>query len=149
MRTDFFLTPATAADAEDYSRIGRLCLSRFNTVTTNPTEIEEEIRGSVTYMIRVQGRSIGFVSYVSCQVNHAYISEVQIEPNFRGKGIGSDVLSGILRKLKEIEIVDLHTHPENPAQRLYRRLGFRETGEVLENYHDTGEPRMRMLLVRE
>lgn len=142
------LTQANAKDIDDYIRVGKLCISQFNTVATDPKQVAREIAGSVTYMIRCWGCPVGFVSYVMQGINHAYISEVQIEPDFRGKGIGAHVLKIILRELKDIEVVDLHTHPENPAQNLYRRHGFRETGEVVENYHNTGQPRMRMLLVR-
>lgn len=146
---DFTLVRATAEDVGDYIRIGALNTSRFN--ITPPTDLEDvlrEIRESVVYMIKVDGTAIGLVSYVMREPDHAYVSEVQVEPDFRGKGIGGRALAIILRELKEIKTVDLLTHPENPAQKLYRRHGFVETGEVMENHHGTGEPRMRMLLVR-
>lgn len=100
-------------------------------------------------MIRFEGATIGFVSYVMKAPNQAYISEVQVEPDFRGRGFGGYALSVLLKELEGVEIVYLWTHPKNPAQKLYRRKGFRENGEVIENDGGTGEPRMKMVLTRE
>jgi ribosomal protein S18 acetylase RimI-like enzyme len=142
------LVRATAQDIEDYIRIAMLNVSRLNIIATDPVEVAHEIEVSVVYMIRVAGRSIGFVSYVMRSPNQAYISEVQVEPDFRGQGIGGYALSFILEELKNIDVVYLWTHPENPAQKLYRRNGFHENGEVIHNDGGTGEPRMKMVLVR-
>lgn len=142
------LVRATADDAQDYIRIARLSISQFNTATTVLEEVVREIEGSMVYMIKIESLSVGFVSYVMQEPNHAYISEVQVERDFRSKGIGGQALAIILRELAKVEIVDLYTHPANPAQRLYCRLGFVATEERVENHHGTGEPRMRMLLVR-
>lgn len=145
---DFILVRATEEDVDDYIRIGTLNTSRFNITSTDPKDVLEEIRESVVYMIEIDGVSIGLVSYVMRGSDHAYVSEVQVEPDFRGKGIGGQALAIVLQELESVGTVDLLTHPENPAQKLYGRHGFVKTGEVMENHHGTGEPRMRMLLVR-
>jgi ribosomal protein S18 acetylase RimI-like enzyme len=132
----------------DYVRIGELNTSRFNTVTTDPVEALAEIQNSVTYMIELDGFIIGFVGYITHNPNHAYVSEVQVEPAFRKRGFGGHALDFVLNELSGVELVDLHTHPENPAQNLYERHGFKKTAEIILNYHGTGEPRMRMVLVR-
>jgi ribosomal protein S18 acetylase RimI-like enzyme len=145
---DCVLVRATTEDVDDYIRIGGLNTSRFNITSTDPVRVLQEINESVVYMIQVVGKVVGLVSYKMRNPNHAYVSEVQVEPDFHGQGIGGYALAAILRELEAIQVVDLLTHPENPAQKLYRRHGFQETGEVFENHNDTGEPRMRMLLVR-
>ncbi len=145
---DITLVRATAEDVGEYVRIGRLAISRFNTVTIDAAGALREIEESVVYMIQTVTRVIGFISYIRPSPEHAYIAEVQVEPDFRGCGAGGYALDVVLKELHEVALIDLHTHPENPAQRLYRRHGFQETGEIIQNYHDTGEPRMRMVLKR-
>jgi len=49
----------------------------------------------------------------------------------RGKGVGSQLLTGVMQLAKEnfrIELLHLTVYAENPAMRLYRRFGFREFG---------------------
>lgn len=143
------LIRAKVSDAEHYVRIGKRTTSRFNRVTTDPVDAAEEIAASTTYLIEFDEQIVGFVSYAKKYPEHAYIAEVQVDPDFQGRGIGGFALDFILKEIGTTPIVDLHTHPENPAQRLYSRFGFEQTGEIIENYHDTGEPRMRMALRRE
>ena len=50
---------------------------------------------------------------------------------FRNKGIGSFLLNSVMRLAKEqfkIELLHLQVYAENPAQKLYKRFGFREFG---------------------
>lgn len=143
------LVRASDSNVDEYIRIGKLNTSRFNTVATEREDVLKEFQGSIVYMIVGEGKTIGFVSYVVQSPEHVYVSEVQVEPDFRGQGIGGAVLSAVLKELDGFEIVDLHTHPENPAQRLYRRYKFETTGEIIENYHGSGEPRIRMILKRD
>ena len=143
------LTRATRKYIDEYIRIGKLVLSRFNTVATDSDKVGKEIAESIVHMIRADDRIVGFISYkIPRAWEHAYISEVQVEPDFQGHGIGGRALDFVLEALCTFEIVDLHTHPENPAQHMYIRHGFEATGERIENYANTGEPRIRMILKR-
>jgi ribosomal protein S18 acetylase RimI-like enzyme len=139
------LVRATREDVDDYVRIGERTRSRFNTTTTDPAAAADEIEKSTTYMIEMDGQRVGYISYTRPNPDHAYIEEVQVDPDFQGRGIGSFALKAVLDELQAVPLVDLHTHPENPAQSVYRRHGFQVTGEVVENYHGTGEPRIRMV----
>ena len=139
------LVRATREDAGDYARISARTRSRFNLATTDPVAAAREIDESVTYMIEVDGQRAGYISYISRHADHAYLEEIQIDPDFQGRGIGSFALTALLAELEAVPLVDLHTHPENPAQHFYRRHGFESTGEVIDNYHGTGEPRVRMV----
>lgn len=50
---------------------------------------------------------------------------------FRGKGVGSHLLAGLIKMAKEqfkIELIHLQVYSENPAIKLYKRFGFREFG---------------------
>lgn len=50
---------------------------------------------------------------------------------YRNKGIGSYLMSGIMHLAKEkfkIELLHLQVYAENPAMNLYKRFGFKEFG---------------------
>jgi len=52
-------------------------------------------------------------------------------PNYRGQGIGTMMLNVLLMAARErYATVALSVREENPAYRLYRRLGFVETGRL-------------------
>jgi ribosomal protein S18 acetylase RimI-like enzyme len=142
------LVRATREDVGDYVRIGARTRSRFNRVTTDPIEAAKEIEASTTYMIEVDDQRVGFVSYISLAADHVYLDEIQVDPDFQGRGIGGFALAAVLDELHAIPLVDLHTHPENPARRLYGRHGFHPVGELIENYQGTGEPRIKMMRER-
>jgi len=53
-------------------------------------------------------------------------------PEYRGKGIGTKLMKKILKELKNqgTDSVSLSVDPNNPAIRLYKRLGFEEVNKV-------------------
>ena len=59
------------------------------------------------------------------------IVDITLLPEFRGRGIGRTLLTGILREGDRAGLpVRIHVERNNPALRLYRELGFRAVGEV-------------------
>ncbi len=147
---NILIVPAKAVpdDVNEYIRIAHLVQSRFNHVATTVNEVLREIEGSNVYMICRDEQTVGYISYQVLAPAQVYISEIQIEPEFQGRGIGGFALDTILKKLKKFELIELLTHPESSAQKLYERHGFRATGDVMQNYNCTGTPRMRMVLHR-
>lgn len=64
---------------------------------------------------------------------------VAVSPGHRGRGVGTALLKRLLSEASSLfPAVSLSVSPENPARRLYERLGF-ETSEVR-----GGHPLMRM-----
>lgn len=54
-----------------------------------------------------------------------------VAPGHRGKGIGTLLLSELIKKAKNvfgIEILHLQVYPDNPAVNLYKKFGFTEFG---------------------
>lgn len=87
------------------------------------------------------GESIGAAWYrLWTDDNHSYgyVAEdvpelaIGIDSNFRGRGVGTNLLSALLNRSHEMGIkrVSLSVEKDNPAQRLYRRHGFRRIAEV-------------------
>jgi len=58
------------------------------------------------------------------------VVDISLLPPWRGQGIGSALLEGVLDEARRTgRAVSLHVDAANPAQRLYARLGFVDTGE--------------------
>ena len=63
-------------------------------------------------------------------------------PEFQGQGVAREVLTRLLKELKDVKRVDLVTHPDNQkALQLYQSLGFIVESRK-ENYFGDGEPRL-------
>lgn len=55
-----------------------------------------------------------------------FIEQIQILPSHQGRGIGREVMSSLLTEAKQMGLpVSLNVLRDNPARRLYERLGFR------------------------
>jgi ribosomal protein S18 acetylase RimI-like enzyme len=138
------LIRATPDDVPEYLRIQQTIASRFTIITTEAEEALSDFASYDTYMIRSSGRSVGVISYEWRDVSHAHIDEFAVESAWQGKGIGTFAFEAVMARLASAKVITLVTHPENPARRLYERFGFRATGVRIENYHESGEPRIEM-----
>jgi ribosomal protein S18 acetylase RimI-like enzyme len=68
---------------------------------------------------------------VEQQADQILIQELVIDPDYQRKGIGTQLLHGILSAARMRRVpVRLQTQVVNRAADLYRRLGFRETGRT-------------------
>lgn len=58
------------------------------------------------------------------------IVDIAVAPEAQGQGIGTAVLGEVLAQAREAGLrVTIHVEKNNPAQRLYRRLGFEQQNE--------------------
>jgi len=73
-------------------------------------------------MVIIAGRRAGYIS-VKQTPDSIYIDNIQISPAWQGHGIGSDILKRILDG-SDKKSVRLATFDDNPAKRLYERMGF-------------------------
>jgi ribosomal protein S18 acetylase RimI-like enzyme len=80
-------------------------------------------------VIEVDGEPAGRL-YVHRGPGEIRIVDIALTPSFRGRGLGTRLLGALIaeadgggRKLS------IHVEKENPARRLYERLGFRPAGE--------------------
>jgi len=59
--------------------------------------------------------------------DHLHVMDILLLPEFRGRGIGSDVLRGVIAEASARTVpVRLFAAPRERAIELYRRLGFQE-----------------------
>lgn len=71
---------------------------------------------------RSTGRVVGFVNAVSDGVLCAYLPLLEVLPSHRGRGIGSELVRRLLRRLDDLYMVDLGCDPD--LRPFYERLGF-------------------------
>ena len=75
------------------------------------------------------------VLWVERREDHVEVLEIQIDPEFQGRGLGTAVLSDILGQVDQAGLsVKLQVLFKNRAKALYERLGFVVTGETDTHY---------------
>ncbi|MEY4669569.1 MAG: hypothetical protein RL518_2268 [Pseudomonadota bacterium] len=79
-------------------------------------------------IVELDGIPIGVVS-TEIKPDCLYLSEIQLLPEYQGRGIGSLILKEQMELAKSLNLpLRLVVLRENRAQELYRRLGFVTTG---------------------
>lgn len=89
----------------------------------------EHYPGATLDVIEADGEPAGRL-YVSWSDADIRIMDIALLPEFRGRGIGTRLLRELLDAGRASgRSVSIHVERENPARRLYERLGFRAVGE--------------------
>ena len=85
-----------------------------------------------TYIIVWNEKKVGFYQGELIDDTY-YIENICITPKYRGKGIGTTILTDIMDKYKNKDI-RIQYFKQNPAGKLYERLGFLPDGETVFHY---------------
>ena len=86
-----------------------------------------------SYMIVYQRDVIGTLKYRK-DAKKVEVQQIQIHPNFQNKGFGRGVMQYVINNA-DPKIVELTVLKDNPALKLYKRLGFIIIGEDQYEYH--------------
>lgn len=89
--------------------------------------------GARSYIVIVNGQEAGFFSDGEEKEDSYQPNNLCLIPQFRGFGIGTDILKNIIEKYKGKNIY-LKVFKSNPAQNLYKRLGFEVYDETPSHY---------------
>jgi ribosomal protein S18 acetylase RimI-like enzyme len=85
--------------------------------------------GATLDMIEVDGSRAGRL-YVHRGQGDIRIMDIALAPPFRGRGIGTSLLEGLIAEAEESDRkLSIHVESNNPARSLYERLGFAPVGE--------------------
>lgn len=85
--------------------------------------------GATFDVIEVDGERAGRL-YVHRGEESVRIVDVALQPNVRGRGIGTSLLRALIAEvLPTGKKLSIHVEKFNPAMRLYQRLGFRKVNE--------------------
>ncbi|MFQ5524655.1 MAG: GNAT family N-acetyltransferase [Thermoanaerobaculia bacterium] len=75
-------------------------------------------------ILEVNGEPIGRL-YIDRREDEHRLIDIALLPEFRGKGIGGRLMRGVLDEVRQAgKLVRIHVEQNNPAMRLYKRLGF-------------------------
>lgn len=98
---------------------------------------QEFYKGAELQMIEQGGEGIGrlYVHWLYSP-DEVRIMDVALLPQFRGQGIGGQLIRSIQDKARNLgKRVTIHVEYNNPAQELYKRLGFQKIGEFNSVYY--------------
>jgi ribosomal protein S18 acetylase RimI-like enzyme len=96
------------------------------TIGWNDELYQQEPRFPERYtMVQRNGEMIGFFC-IREEADYLYIHTIQLVPPHRGKGIGTALLQYIegIARSQNLRSIYLRVFKENPAQLLYRKLGY-------------------------
>lgn len=80
------------------------------------------------------GQDVGAISVV-WRPREAFLADIEIAPEWRGKGLGTTLLTDLLASAHQLGLpVTSQVLTIIPARRLYERLGFRVVAEASPHY---------------
>lgn len=89
----------------------------------------EHYQGTAYSVIECGGEAAGRL-YLARWPDEIRIMDIALLPPWRGRGIGTTLLEEVIGEAeREGKRVSIHVERNNPARRLYERLGFREAEE--------------------
>ena len=80
-------------------------------------------------VIELDGESVGRL-YIDRRADEIRLIDIAFLPEYRGRGLGGELMSEILAEGESKGLlVRIHVEQNNPAMRLYKRLGFERLEE--------------------
>lgn len=128
---------------EDIDRICEIENKSFVTPWSKNAFIDEVSNNKLAdYVVVVLNNEIVGYGGMWIILDEAHVTNIAIDPDFRGNGLGNVLVEGILNKCKQREIkkitLEVRQH-NNPALSLYKKYGFCECGIRKGYYTDTKE----------
>lgn len=109
------------ADEEDFLRM-QFRLQTEGYATSFPNAIHR--------IVQLNGQDAGRL-IIDMADTHLHVIDISLLPQFRGLGLGSDILRGLMAQAAGGKVpVKLSVDRMSPAQRMYARLGFQRTSET-------------------
>ena len=93
-------------------------------------------------IIVVDGNVAGVYEAQMADEGDYHINEISLPPEYQDKGIGTALLTAVLRENKQRGVKTmLQVFKDNKAKQLYERLGFTVSGETKTHYQMELEPK--------
>ncbi|PSU34581.1 GNAT family N-acetyltransferase [Photobacterium lutimaris] len=128
---DIFLRKATEADIPFLLSLRNKTMRKYLEEAGMPTSIDEyekRIRYEFRHaqVVELDGQAIGlFKATYNEQLNYWYLVQIQIEPEYQGRQIGSKLIRNLIEQVRITKAtVGLSVIETNPAKQLYLRFGF-------------------------
>ncbi|HXG59603.1 MAG TPA: GNAT family N-acetyltransferase [Thermoanaerobaculia bacterium] len=114
------IVPWTAEQKEEFLRM------QFRAQTFH---YRNHYSGATFAILLLDGDPVGRL-YLHQQPGDLRIMDIALVPEHRGEGIGTMLLREIMERAASAgDSVSIHVEQQNPARRLYERLGFRAVAE--------------------
>lgn len=134
--TQYTLLLADEADKEQIRHLSERCYRDVVERQFGAWDVEaqrpffEQKWATLTYQkVLIDGLFAGALAIVR-ETDQVTLSEILIAPEFQGRGIGTEIVLGVLKSAAEGQLpVKLQVLHQNWAMTLYKRLGFVETGK--------------------
>lgn len=84
------------------------------------------IRGSLCFMVArsISGRIVGMARVISDGFSDAYIQDVVVLPDYRGRGVGKELVKRLTQFCRDRNISWIGLIAEPGTQAVYEKLGF-------------------------
>ena len=95
------------------------------------------LKGSDAVILAVDGKSgevVGFITAITDGILSAYIPLLEVIPEYRGRGIGKELVRRMLDHFQDLNIVDLMCDPE--IQPFYASLGMQPSVGMVMRRHE-------------
>jgi ribosomal protein S18 acetylase RimI-like enzyme len=90
----------------------------------------KQFRQAIFQIVMLDMMDVGRL-YIDKREDEIRIIDIALLPEFRNKGIGRRLMNGILNEGTKLGLpVRIHVESNNPAMRLYKRLGFSKIGDT-------------------
>ena len=99
--------------------------------------IDRAIEASVAVGAWDGERLVGFARAVSDGEHRAYVEDVVVDPEYRGQGIGEQIVAALVGAIGEVHIVSLFCEPERVE--FYGRNGFRASETAVMMHREQNE----------
>jgi ribosomal protein S18 acetylase RimI-like enzyme len=95
---------------------------------------EKSFNSAAYQIISVEGRDVGAMS-VDWREGEVSLDDIEITKEWRGRGLGTQIITDLMAQASRQGCpVSLQVLKLNPAQDLYKRLGFRVVDETVTHY---------------
>jgi len=141
------LRQATAQDEGPLSEIHRAAMREHVEAVWGWDETDQRERFRVGFnpaavsVIVSSGEPVGLLK-VDRRTDEVFLASIELAPRVQRRGMGGDIVRSMLREAAQRGVrVRLQVFHQNPARRLYERLGFRAVGETathVEMIHESG-----------
>ena len=85
---------------------------------------QEVFPNALFSILEKNGKPVGRL-YIDRRKTEHRLIDIALLPEFRGQGIGGELMGVVLEEAREAgKMVRIHVEQNNPAMRLYKRLGF-------------------------
>lgn len=134
--------PYTPADYEFVYALKKLCYHDYVEALWGWNEADqrrrfavfmEEGAGEMMAILLKDGKAIGMTNYEFAGEDTLDICNICLLPEYRGQGIGGELLRQYIVQSTR-PVIALQVYKDNPARRLYERLGFRVCEETDSHY---------------